>query len=111
MGGGRCDSLHGSGKGVDSCTKVNSDVTEPGELADAAMLELGFHEIVSGEVVGDAERVESISTNIAIKVRGVREPWESLRLICSKASGSTACVCWGNRENVGDKLLKQQRDH
>jgi hypothetical protein len=82
--------LHGFGKGVDTCTKVNSNISEPCKLADAAMLKFGFNEVVSGEIVGDTKGIETVSTDISIKVRGVWKERDGLGLL-SKAGGSTAC--------------------
>jgi hypothetical protein len=82
--------LHGVGKRVNACTEVYRDVSEPRELADAAVLKFGFNKVVGGEIVGDTKGIETVGTDISIKVRGVRKPGESLGLRGCKASGSTA---------------------
>ena len=92
MGGGRSHSLHGVGKRVNACTEVYRDVSEPRELADAAVLKFGFNKVVGGEIVGDTKGIETVGTDISIKVRGVRKPGESLRLGGCEAGGSTAFI-------------------
>ena len=53
------------------------------------MLKFRFNKVVSGEVVRDTKRVESVSSNISIKVRRIWKEWNSLGLL-SKAGGPTA---------------------
>lgn len=90
MGGGGGNPLHGVGKGVDTCAKVNSNVSEPCKLADTSMLQFRFNEVISGEIVGDSKRIKSVGTDVSIEVRGVREEWNGLGLL-SKAGSPTAC--------------------
>lgn len=92
MSSGGCHSLHGIRKRVDTCTEINGNISEPCELADTSVLKFGFNKVVSGEVVGDTKRIESIGTNISIKVGGVGEPRKGLRLGSSKAGRSSACT-------------------
>ena len=92
MGSGGGHSLHGIRKRVDTCTEINGNISEPCELADTSVLKFGFNKVVSGEVVGDTKRIESIGTNISIKVGGVGEPRKGLRLGSSKAGRSSACT-------------------
>jgi hypothetical protein len=91
VSGGRGYSLHGFGKGVDACAEVNGNISEPCKLADASVLQFRFNKIISWEVVGDAKGIESVGSNISVKVRGVRKEWNSLGLF-SKACGTTSCL-------------------
>ena len=82
--------MHGVGKGVDACTEVDGDISEPCKLADTSVLQFGFHKVISGEIVGDSKGIESVGADVSIKVRGVRKEWDGLGLF-GKAGGSTAC--------------------
>ena len=92
MGCGGGYSLHGCIERVDTGTEVDGDVSEPSELTDAAVLELGLNKVVGGEVVGDTEGVKSIGSNVSIKVGGVGKPGEGLGFLSGEAGGDTACI-------------------
>lgn len=59
MCGGSGESFETFGDGVYAHTIVDGDPSYGGEHADAAVLELGFAEVVHGDIVGDTEGVES----------------------------------------------------
>ena len=94
MDGGRGGSRHGLGVARDAQSEVDSDVSNPRELTHAAVLELGLAEVVGGEVVRDAEGVESDITNVSLEVNGVGEEGERLGLFNGKAGGGTAWNGW-----------------
>jgi hypothetical protein len=92
MGGGRGYSLHGVREGVDACAEVNGNIPEPCKLADTSVLQFRFNKVISWEVVRDTKGIESVGSNISIKVRGIGKEWNGLGLFGSEACGTTACL-------------------
>mmetsp|Transcript_2908 Transcript_2908/g.6504 ORF Transcript_2908/g.6504 Transcript_2908/m.6504 type:complete len:235 (+) Transcript_2908:213-917(+) len=91
MDGGRGGTRHGLRVPWDAQTEVDGDVSQPGELAHASVLELGLAEVVHREIVRDAERIESDVSNISLAVDGVREEREGSGLLTGgEAGGGTA---------------------
>ncbi len=60
--------MHGIGKGVNACTEVYRNVSEPRQLADAAVLKFGFNKVIGREVIGDTKGIETVCTHVSVKV-------------------------------------------
>lgn len=90
VGGGGSGALHGLRVAGDTKTEVDGDISKPGELTHASVLELGLAEVVHGDVVRDAEGVESNISDVSLAVDGVREEGNGGRLLGSEAGGGTA---------------------
>ena len=78
MGSGRGGGAHGLGVSGYTHAKIDGNVSEPGELTHASVLEFSLTEVVGGEVVGDTEGVESDISNVSLAVNGGGEEGKGL---------------------------------